>query len=388
MRIPYTAGLIASGIALGFAGFHVDLVLRSDIIYHGALPLLLFEAAFALPWKELRRDLVPVLVLASVGVAVAAVVVSVGMRFALGWPWEAALIFGTLIAATDPVAVIALFKDAGQSGRFRLLVESESLLNDGFGAVLFAAVLVATQGDAGALDLQGLLGNLGIEIGGGILAGLACAIAAAAVAEQTADLAVHVTLTAVAAYGAFLLAENFHASSVIATVTAGLVVGNLEAARAKVIEPASPGGLALVGEFWDFAAFAANSLLFLLIGLEVARIDFSALGAAAIATAIVLVLVGRAAAVYPICLAFRVSRWRIPIEDQHVLWWGGLRGVLGLALALSLPPGTNHRVEIIIATFAVVVSSVLLQGGTMPGVLRRALARKAAAARQNGRACA
>lgn len=109
MRIPYTAGLIASGIALGFAGFHVDLVLRSDIIYHGALPLLLFEAAFALPWKELRRDLVPVLVLASVGVAVAAVVVSVGMRFALGWPWEAALIFGTLIAATDPVAVIALF---------------------------------------------------------------------------------------------------------------------------------------------------------------------------------------------------------------------------------------------------------------------------------------
>jgi CPA1 family monovalent cation:H+ antiporter len=354
----------------------VDFVLGSDVIYHCALPLLLFEAAFAVSWKEMRRDLLPVLVLASLGVLVAALVVSAGMRYALGWPWSAALVFGSLIAATDPVAVIAMFKDAGQDGRFRLLVESESLLNDSFGAVLFAGVLAVTQGGGSAPDIQGLLSTLLVEVGGGFLAGMICAVAVAAVSEQTTESSVHVVLTAVAAYGSFLLAENFHASGVTATVVVGLFVGILGSERTWGSEAKSARQVGFVSEFWDLAAFVANSLLFLLVGLEVARIAFGSLGVPAIATIVALVLLGRAAAVYPVCLAFRGSRWRIPAGDQHVLWWGGLRGVLGLALALSLPPGTNHRSEIIIATFAVVVASVLLQGGTMPAVLKRTLARK------------
>ena len=122
---------------------------------------------------------------------------------------------------------------------------------------------------------------------------------------------------------------------------------------------------------WEFIAFFANSLVFLLIGLTVPRIPFAWLGVVPILTAILLVLAGRALTVYPLCLLFRRSHWAIPPPMQHILWWGGLRGALGLALALSLPASLPMRDEILILTFAVVVFSVVLQGLTMPWLLRK-----------------
>lgn len=124
-------------------------------------------------------------------------------------------------------------------------------------------------------------------------------------------------------------------------------------------------------EFWEFVAFLANSLIFLLIGLRVADIPFQSVGLGALLTAIGLVLVGRALAVYPLCLPFLRSRWRISLRDQHVLFWGGLRGALALALCLSLPRALPMRDEIGIATFGVVVFSVIVQGLTMPKLLLR-----------------
>jgi CPA1 family monovalent cation:H+ antiporter len=182
---------------------------------------------------------------------------------------------------------------------------------------------------------------------------------------------VETTVTAVAAYGSFLLAEHFHFSGVLATVAAGLLMGNLGVLRESEEQVLSSSGRTFVVAFWNFAAFIANSLVFLLIGLSVANIPFVGLGATALLSTIGLVLVGRALTVYPLCLLLRHSKWAIPTKEQHILWWGGLRGALALALALALPPNFDHRNEILIAVFGVVVFSVVVQALTMPWLLRR-----------------
>jgi CPA1 family monovalent cation:H+ antiporter len=132
----------------------------------------------------------------------------------------------------------------------------------------------------------------------------------------------------------------------------------------------SDRGREFIIAFWEFAAFLANSLIFLLIGLTIAGTAFAALGWVALVTVNLLVLVARLVSVYPLCALFHRSRWQVPLRDQHVLWWGGLRGALALALVLALPPGFPLRDEIVVAAFATVSFSVLIQGLTMPILLR------------------
>ena len=361
VRLPYTVGLVVTGAAL--AALHVDIgiALTHEFIYAVALPPLLFEAALFIPWPELRRDAVPILTLAAVGTVVSAVAVTAGMMWVLHWPLPAAVTFGVLIAATDPVAVIALFKDTGIKGRLRLLVESESLLNDGVAAVLFALVLGWLSSDA--MTAATIAKTLALTAGGGVVVGVLCGGAAILVAGRTTDRMVETAVTVAAAYGSFLAAEQLHVSGVLATVTAGLLVGNT-------------GTLTInerpfVLDFWEFAAFIANSMVFILIGVTVARMPFGVLGWVALSSAIAIVLIGRALTVYPLCAVFGWSRWAIPRNEQHILWWGGLRGALGLALALTVPDATPLHDQIVIATFGVVAFSVVAQGVTMQPLLRR-----------------
>ena len=371
VRLPYTVGLVVTGIALALARVETEATLTHDFIFDVILPPLLFEAALSLHWKELRRDAFPVLTLATLGVVISAVVVAAGMVSILDWPVSPALVFGVLIAATDPVAVIAMFKDTGVKGRLRLLVESESLLNDGVAAVLFALVLAwaLATGREGTTSAE-IAWALVATAGGGILVGLLCGGAAILVAGRTSDHLVETALTTVAAYGSFLLAESLHLSGVLATVAAGLLMGNLGVLAASERNVLSLRGREFVDAFWEFAAFIANSLIFLLIGVTVAGISFNELGWTALLIAVVLVLIGRALSVYPLCLPFSRSRWAVPAREQHVLWWGGLRGALALALALALPPSLALRNEIVVAAFGVVAFSVVVQGLTMPLLLR------------------
>lgn len=373
LRLPYTVGLVVTGLALALARIGTGTGLTHELIFGAILPPLLFEAAINIHWRELRRDALPVLTLATLGVVISSLVVAAGMEKGLGWPWPAALLFGILIAATDPVAVIAMFKDTGVAGRLRLLVEGESLLNDGVAAVLFALALAwAEVAGASTVTPVQVAQALGLTAGGGVFVGLACGGVALRLAGKTTDHLVETSLTTVAAYGSFLLAEYLHFSGVLATVTAGLFLGNLGVLQAdNSARSLSERGRVFVLEFWEFVAFLANSLIFLLIGLRVADIPFRSVGLGALLTAIGLVLVGRALAVYPLCLPFLRSRWRISLRDQHVLFWGGLRGALALALCLSLPRALPMRDEIVIATFGVVVFSVIVQGLTMPRLLLR-----------------
>ena len=371
LRLPYMVGLVATGVALAFSPIRTHPVLTHDVIFDLILPPLLFEASINLRWQDLRREAVPILVLALPGTVIAAAAIAAGIAFGLGWPPKSALIFGVLIAATDPVSVIAMFKDNGVGGRLRLLVESESLFNDAVAAVLFSLVLAWAQG-TGAADMTPRLiaQSIAITIGGGLLAGSLCAGIAILLAGRTADYLVESTLTMVVAYSSFLLAEHFHGSGVLATVAAGLIMGNLGILADGDHAPITQQGRAFTLALWDFIAFIANSLIFLLIGLTVAGIPFGTLGARALVIAVAAVLAGRALTVYPICAAFHWSRWRMAANVQHVLWWGGMRGALGLALALSLDQAMPMRNQIIIATFGVVVFSVVLQGLTMPLLLR------------------
>ena len=218
MRLPYTG----TGIGLAVAGLETGAMLTHDFIFEVILPPLLFEAALTIRWRELRQDMLPVVVLSTLGVVISAVVVAAGMVKFLAWPAAPAVVFGVLIAATDPIAVLAMFKDTCIKGRLRLLVESESLFNDGVAAVLFTLVLTWAQATGSSqLSTVAVGRTLAFMTGGGIMVGVICGAAAITLAGRTSDHLVEATLTAVAAYGSFLLAENFGFSGVLATVAAG-----------------------------------------------------------------------------------------------------------------------------------------------------------------------
>jgi CPA1 family monovalent cation:H+ antiporter len=266
-----------------------------------------------------------------------------------------------------------MFKDNNAPKRLRLLVESESLFNDGVAAVFFTVALAWAQGTGGdTLTTVAMVQSLAVTVGGGILIGGICGWLTLKIAIHATDHLVEAALTTVTAYGTFLLAEKFYVSGVLATVTAGLITGNLGILKNDDnTNPVSEKGRAFILDFWEFAAFLANSFIFLLIGLRVATIHFTALGSASLIVAIVLVIIGRALAVYPLCATFARSRWAITLKEQHILWWGGLRGALALALALALPATIDMHDEIVIATFGVVTFSFLAQGLTMPLLLRK-----------------
>jgi CPA1 family monovalent cation:H+ antiporter len=370
LSLPYTVGLVVTGIVLALVHVKIAAPLTHAFIFDVILPPLLFEAALHIRWHELKRDLLPVLTLSVLGVVVSALVVATGMAWLLNWPVAPAAAFGVLIAATDPVAVIAMFKDTGIKGRLRLLVESESLFNDGVAAVLFAFVLTWAAPSPAAASATSVALSLSLATGGGLAVGLTVAAVTLLLTGRTADHLTETMLTTVAAYGSFLLAEQLHCSGVLATVAAGLLTGNVavqSGTRRKILADESREFLV---SFWEFGAFAANSFVFLMIGMAVARISFAALGITALAIIIGLVLAGRLLTVYPLCVLFRRSRWAISLPEQHVMTWAGLRGALALALALALPPSMAFHNEILVAAFGVAIFSIIVQGLTMKPLLR------------------
>jgi CPA1 family monovalent cation:H+ antiporter len=369
-RLPYTVGLVLVGAILAATRPDFGMHLTHDMIFDLILPPLLFEAALSLSWRELARDSLPLLTLAGFGTAISATVVAIGTMLALDWPAAPAVVFGALIAATDPVAIIAMFKDNRIKGRLRLLVESESLLNDGAAAVLFVMALAWAQGADAGHGAAAMMATLARIVFGGIAVGALCGGAAILVALRTTEHLIEAALTTIAAFGSFLIAEYFHVSGVLATVSAGLIMGNLALLGEGESPFLSHKGREFVHAFWEFAAFVANSVVFLLIGVDVATMPFTTYGPTMLATVIAIVLLARALTVYPLSALFLPTRWRISAGEQHVLWWGGLRGALALALALSLPDSLALRDEVVVATFGVVAFSIVVQGLTMPLLLR------------------
>ena len=205
-----------------------------------------------------------------------------------------------------------------------------------------------------------------------MLIGLAVSSAILVIVGRTDDPLVEITLTTIAAYGSFQAAEHLHASGIISALTAGLMIGSF---GNRLI---SSEGRERVQSAWEYFAFLANSFVFILIGMNAVDQPVRQLGLVA-TLAIALVLAGRVVSIYPLAALFSGSRWRLPASYQHTLVWGGLRGALALALALTVPTTVPERSEIILTAFAVVAFSILVQGLTMPWLIKRlGLVRKAA----------
>lgn len=369
LQIPYTVALVVAGLTLGTLHAFEAPHLTKELLFAVFLPGLLFEAAFHVDAAEFRRNRLAVMGLAVPGVIAAIFLTTVllvpvadRLDFIQDFDWRTALVFGALIAATDPIAVVGLFKSLGTPRRLRLLVEGESLLNDGTAIVFFTLVLGVVAGR------QVSVGGLALEfvtvVGLGAVVGTSIGLAVAQVIRRVDDPMIEITLTTIAAYGSFVAAEHVHASGVIATVAAGMVSGNY-AARTGM----SPSTRVAVETFWEYVAFALNSLVFLLIGFEV-RLEALLASWPAILVAYLAVLLGRAAVVAVVSGLLRRTRERVPGRWSVVLAWGGLRGSLSMVLALGLPPDLPHREFVVTVTFGVVVLSILLQGLTMAALLR------------------
>ncbi len=362
LKIPYTVGMVIAGIVITFLPLEFNGNFSKPLLFGVLLPPLIFEDAIYLSWKWLRRELPLVMAYATIGVLLSAGVTAVFMHFLVGWTWEAAILFGVLIAATDPVSVIATFKEAKVRGRLKMLVESESLVNDATAAVAFSAALVFAMGHE--VSAISSIIEVSISIVGGVFCGLLIGGGILLIVGRSTDDLVDLALTTVAAFGSFWLAEKFHLSGVLATMTAGILIGNTVSFGFFSEESRK-----LSTSFWKFGAFAVNSIIFVMIGINIASRDFL-VSIVPIAIAIVAVLIGRALAIYPVSLLFARSDLKISAAHQHVMVWGGLRGALGLALALGIPDEFPFRQQIILVTFAVVAFSVFVQGLTMKPLLK------------------
>jgi len=218
LGLPYIVGLVVTGFLIALLPNSPELPLSRELIFNVLLPPLVFEAALQLDWRRFRNELPLTLTLAFLGVAIATAVVAAGMHYFAGWSVLGAAMFGALIAATDPVSVIAAFREMKAEKRLSMVVESESLLNDGAAAVTFAVLLAIAEG--GSHDAATLIGAFAVATGGGVLIGLVISGLALLIAGKTEDHLVEITLTTIAAYSSFLAAEYFHASGVIAAMNA------------------------------------------------------------------------------------------------------------------------------------------------------------------------
>jgi CPA1 family monovalent cation:H+ antiporter len=324
------------------------------------LAFLLFAGAMQVDFAELKKRLLTVFTLATLGVVASTLIVGVGLWLAAGWlglnlslAW--AIVFGSLISPTDPIAVLAAVRQGSLTKTLEVVLQGEALFNDGVGIVVFtAAVAIATTG--GALrPLQTIL-HVGVEAVGGALLGTLGAWVFIKAIEAIDDYAVEVGLTLALAVGAYALAQAIHISGPIAVVVAGLLVGSggVRTAMSEVTQRYVRG-------FWTLIDEILNALLFLLLGLEmlVVHVDLPLMGLWV--AAIALVLIARLLVVLPWGAYFHIRQ-----NEQGpvaLLTWGGLHGALSLALALTLPPG-DEKVLILSVTFAVVIFSVLVQGLT------------------------
>jgi CPA1 family monovalent cation:H+ antiporter len=357
-RLPYTVALVLAGLALSLRS-GLDIELTPNLILTLFLPPLVFEAAFHLNFDELRANLSTIVLLAIPGVILNMFVVGGVMTFGAGMSISLALVFGALIAATDPVAVVAIFRKLGVPKRLEVLLEGESLLNDGTAIVIFTLAVSALE--TGGFNLVNGVIDFVRVAGGGLIVGFVLGWMVSRLIAQINDHLVETTLTTVLAFGSYLLAEQLHVSGVLAVVVAGLVNGNIGP------RGMSPTTRIVVFNFWEYMAFLANSAVFLIIGLQ---LDLPALlnNWQVILWAIAAVLASRIVVIYGLS---RLGR-EMPATWRHVLFWGGMRGGIALALALSLPVTLGaQRQMITVMVFGIVLFTILGQGLTMDGLLRR-----------------
>ena len=376
LPIPYTVFLVILGVILGVLARNghefeelLEFQLTPDMVLFLFLPALIFESAFKLDARQLMKDIAPVLVLAILALLLSTVIIGIGLWLALKIPLLLALLFGALISATDPVAVIALFKELGAPGRLTVLVEGESLLNDATAIVVFKIILGLILG--GTLTMTAVGGafvDFFIVFFGGILVGAVIGIVLSEILHRlNVGTSSYLIMTIVLAYSCFVLAEHeLHVSGVMAVVAAGISLGIFGVSRI------SQSAIHIINETWEMIVLVCNSLLFLLVGLSinvnqlVSHID-------EILIAIVLMLAARAAGIYTLVPA-TVRLFKLPhvtLGERHVMWWGGLKGGLAIAIVMSIPDSMEGKTLLLFLTLGAVMFTLLANATTVKPLIQK-----------------
>jgi CPA1 family monovalent cation:H+ antiporter len=376
-----SASLLLSLVAIGLGlvgaidiakvGSFVDLFDFQDLVLHGMLGLLLFAGSLSVNMQELRSHKAVVIGLASFGVLVGVAVTGVLFWWLLGLvgiqvPFVIALLFGAVVSPTDAVAVLGIMRKVGVSKSVELTLVGESLFNDGVGVVIFLALSSIAYG--GAIDPGGLAVTLVAEVFGGIALGALLGWGVYRVIKMADDYVVEILLTLALAMGGYSLAESVHVSAPICVVISGLIIGNQGREFAMSTKTREH-----LDSFWELVDELLNAVLFVLVGLEILTLSLSGQYVVAGVLAVAAMLASRAISVGLTVRGLKAASVVGP-HAVKVLTWGGLRGAISVALALSLPDG-EWRDLLVVCTYVVVLFSVLVQGITLPAVLRYAARR-------------
>jgi CPA1 family monovalent cation:H+ antiporter len=384
IEFPYTIGLVIVGVLLAISPDRLGLLepirlirLTPDVVLYLFLPTLIFPAAVQLNLPLLRQNRYPILLLALPGLILSTVIIGGLVGALTPLSWGAAMLFGTLISATDPVAVIALFKQLKVPSRLSLLVEGESLFNDATAIVLFGLVLSTIGSDASGpmIAVKGTVTFVVVSLGGLGVGAILAALYAALVRFAKDDPLVEIALSMVLAYAAFVVADHYlHVSGIMALVGAGLVGRQLRWKHFEQATEARP----YLEHYWAYAEFVANSFVFLFLGIGGNTFLNRVRGASVsdmsyIAYAVVAVIVARLVIVYGLIGLFNRCSKVEPIDWRYrtiMFWGGGLRGALPLVLALSIPVTFPQRQLVLDLTAGVVLFSLLVQGTSVGRVIR------------------
>ncbi|TWT80274.1 Na(+)/H(+) antiporter NhaG [Planctomycetes bacterium CA13] len=372
-KLPFTVILVLVGLALALVSKHMPILrvlteysISPEVILFVFLPTLVFESAYTLELRQLQKNILPVLTLAIPGLLLSTLIIGGIVALLTDIPIAAALLLGSILSATDPVAVIALFKKLGAPKRLTVLVEGESLFNDATSIVVAGVLLtVATTGFNGETALRGL-GGFFVVFFGGIFVGLLLGWVFGQLLQRVrVNADIEISLTMILAYGSFLIAEHYlHVSGVMATLVAGLMMGDW--GRTKI----SPEVGGFMHHFWEYMAFVCNALIFLLVGLSVNLGDlYNAFGS--LVVVLVAMQISRAIVIFGLVPITGKFSQTVNKSYQIVMHWGGLRGAIALAIVLYIPDSFPYKTQFTAIVMGAVLFTLIVQATTISRLVRK-----------------
>lgn len=371
--VPDTVGLVLLGLVASALLPDLGIEVTPELVLLVLLPGIVFDGGYRTHAEDLRQSLVAILVLAVPGVLLVAAFTGVVLGSMTELTFGQAFLVGAIVSATDPAAVVATFKRLHAPRLLGTVVETESLVNDGTGVVLFAAAIaVLTEG---ATETSGAVAFMVVVVLSPAL-GIVAGWIASRLLARTDEHLLEVSITIVLAYGAYVTAETVHLSGILTTVVAAVALGVF--GRGHVITPRAREA---IDTFWEVVAFVLTAVVFLLVGVAI-PLEALARAAGPIAIGIVAITIGRAFVVYGLIgLGARVLRGprgmpELPLPWLHVLFWAGLRGAVAVGLTLSIPAELDGRDIVADVAFGIVLFTLVVQGSTIGLVLDRTIARR------------